>query len=69
MTAREQRPPDGCEPTLLDNGPKAATHSGTSQGNLVVSEDQPPPDPRLVELTRIAARLAARQWYASQRRG
>jgi hypothetical protein len=48
---------------------EAGALSGPDHGNVVVSEDQTPPDPRLIELTRIMARLAARAWYASQRRG
>jgi hypothetical protein len=46
-------------------GPERATNSDAEHG--IVQE--PPPDPRLIELTRIMARLAARAWYASQRRG
>ena len=39
-------------------------------GNVVADDEPPPdPDPRLVELTRILARMAAREWYERQRQG
>ena len=39
-------------------------------GNVVADDQLPPdPDPRLVELTRILARIAAREWYRRQRQG
>lgn len=65
MTAREEigLTNSSCE------WPEAGALSGPDHGNVVVSEDLPPPDPRLVEMTRILARMAARAWYASQRRG
>ena len=39
-------------------------------GNVVADDESPPdPDPRLVELTRVLARMAAREWYRRQRQG
>lgn len=69
MTARDKRSSNGREPNLLEDAPKAGANSGATHDNVVVSEDQPPPDPRLRQLTRVMARLAARAWYASEGRG
>ena len=51
---------------MSDPWPKAGANSGADHGNVV--EDQPPPEPALVEVIRYLARRAARQWFEQQMR-
>jgi hypothetical protein len=50
--------------------PERASLAAPDHGNVFADDEPPPdPDPRLVELTRILARMAAREWYRRQRQG
>jgi hypothetical protein len=57
-------------PTPPEPRPERGSLANPDHGNVAADDEPPPdPDPRLVELTRILARMAAREWYRRQRQG
>jgi hypothetical protein len=52
---------------IAPSGPKRATQPDAEFA--ILAKDEPPPDPRLLQLTRLLARIAAREWYGRQKRG
>lgn len=53
-------------PKTFLHGPKGVPTNVCEPGNVVLAVP-PPRDPRLVELIRIIARQAAREWFDAQR--